>query len=121
MAAAEFGCGTLAVGAVTGGGSLEDALGSALLPPPNEWVLGLDLLCIFSNSSALTSRSSCSLNWRAMARARPIQLPTCRATFGSRSGPSTMSAMAEVRSISENPTSSMRHQALVFGGALASV
>src|SRR6266581_3035844 len=31
-----------------------------------------------------------------------------------------MSAMAEVSSISENPTSSMRHQALVFGGALAS-
>ena len=32
-----------------------------------------------------------------------------------------MSAMAEVSSISENPTSSMRHQALVFGGALTSL
>ena len=48
------------------------------------------------------------------------QLPTWRETLGSRSGPSTMSAMAAVSSISENPTSSMRHQVLVFGGALIS-
>ena len=70
-------------------------------------------------SSALTSRSNCSVNCRAMARARPIQLPTCRATLGSFSGPSTMSAIAEVRTISENPKSSMRDQALVLGGTLS--
>src|SRR6202051_1066769 len=117
---AEAGCpyvGSGAAGAAARG-AMEPGAAVPGAAVPGEPVLVL--FCAFNNSSALTSRSSCSLNWRAMARARPIQLPTWRATWGSRSGPNTMSAMAEVRSISENPTSSMRHQALVFGGTLAS-
>src|SRR5450631_1334889 len=102
-----------------GSGAAGAAAGGAIEPgaaAPGEPVL--ILFCVFSNSSALTSRSSCSLNWRAMARARPIQLPTWRATLGSRSGPNTMSAMAEVSSISENPTSSMRESGVGFRGRL---
>src|SRR5580704_5467999 len=104
------------------GGDAMGGVTAARLAPPmlGEFTPGLGLVWVLSNSSALTSRSNCSLNWRAMARARPIQLPTWRATLGSRSGPNTMSAMAEVSSISENPTSSMLHQALVFGGTLTS-
>ena len=38
-------------------------------------------------SRLCASSSSCSRNWRAMARARPTQRPTCCASFGSFSRP----------------------------------
>src|SRR5579871_1218763 len=74
--------------------------------------------CSRTSSSAFTSRSSCSESWRAMTRARPIQVPTCRATLGSRSGPSTTSAIAEVSRISEKPKSSMRASRVRLGRSL---
>src|SRR5205814_4600897 len=52
--------------------------------------------------SSCTSSSSCSRNWRAMARARPIQRPISVTTRGSFSGPSTISARTKMISNSEN-------------------
>src|SRR6185437_13125589 len=60
--------------------------------------------------SLSTSSSSCSWNWRAMARALPTQRPTSRTTRGNFSGPSTMSAKTKMTRISENPMSNMKIQ-----------
>ena len=73
--------------------------GSSEVSMPGSMFILVSRLC--------ASSSSWSRNWRAMARARPTHLPTCWASLGSFSGPSTMSASAKISSSSVNPTSNM--------------
>jgi hypothetical protein len=101
-------------------GAVDEVVGVMLGVPGGVVLEAAGLVLSFISSSALTSRSNCSLSWRAIARALPIQLPTCLATFGNRSGPSTIRAMAEVSSISEHATSNAgfrRHLGFSLAGS----